>query len=83
MKLLEILSQIREQIIKKKIDIKDLFNELDKNKNGELSLDEFKKLFTKLDLQDIKDDDMFCILSYIDTNEDSKLKYKEFMNLLT
>ena len=83
MKLLEILSQIKEQIIKKKIDIKDLFNELDKNKNGELSLDEFKKLFTKLDLQDIKDDDMFCILAYIDTNEDSKLKYKEFMNLLT
>ena len=82
MRLLEIISEIKEQITKKKIDIKKLFDELDKNKNGELSLEEFKKIFKKLDLEEINDEDIFYIITYIDTNEDSKLQYKEFMDLL-
>ena len=82
MRLLELLSLIKEQINNNKINIKELFNQLDKNKNGRLSLKEFKKLFIKLNIEEINEEDITYIMSHLDSNKDGKLQYKEFLNLL-
>jgi Ca2+-binding EF-hand superfamily protein len=82
MRLLELLSMIKEQINKNKINIKELFDQLDKNKNGRLNLKEFKNLFTKLNIEEINEEDIIYILSHLDSNKDGKLQYKEFLNLL-
>jgi len=82
MRLLELLSMIKDQINKNNINIKELFYQLDKNKNGRLSLKEFKKLFTKLNFEDIGKEDITYIMSHLDSNKDGKLQYKEFLNLL-
>ena len=82
MRLLELLSMIKEQINNNKINIKELFDQLDKNKNGRLSLKEFKKLFIKLNIKEINEEDITYIMSHLDSNKDGKLQYKEFLNLL-
>ena len=83
MKLIGLLSDIKEKISKKDIDIKELFKKLDKNNNGKLSLKEFKKLFTMIEIEDIEEKDINYILLSFDTNNDGKLQYKEFLNLMT
>ena len=40
-------------------------------------------MFTNLQLEDISEDDIIHIISYLDTNEDGKLQYKEFLNLMS
>lgn len=82
MRLLELLSMIKEQIIENDINIKELFDQLDKNKNGRLSFKEFKKLFTKLNIEELNEEDILYIMSHLDSNKDGKLQYKEFLNLL-
>ena len=82
MRLLELLSMIKEQINNNKMNIKELFDQLDKNKNGSLSFKEFKKLFTKLNIDEINEEDIIYIMSHLDSNKDGKLQYKEFLNLL-
>jgi len=82
MRLLEIFSEIKEKISKNNIDIEELFNELDKSKNGKLSFEEFKKIFIKIDIEDINNEDIYNIISHLDSNEDGKIQYKEFLNLL-
>jgi Ca2+-binding EF-hand superfamily protein len=82
MRILELLSMIKEQINYNKINIKELFEQLDKNKNGRLSFKEFKKLFTNLNIEKIKEEDITYIMSHLDSNKDGKLQYKEFLNLL-
>ena len=82
MRLLELLSIIKEEILKKNIDIKELFHKLDKNKNGKLSLREFKKLFTTLKIENINEEDITYVMSYFDINKDGKLQYQEFLSLL-
>ena len=83
MKLLELLSTIKEQIIENKIDLKELFKQLDKNKNGRLSLKEFKKIFEKLNIEEMNEEDIIYIISHLDSNKDGKIQYKEFLNLMS
>ena len=83
MRLLELLSIIKEEIVKNKIDIKELFDKLDKNKNGKLSLGEFKKLFINLKIENVNENDITYIMSYFDINKDGKLQYQEFLSLMS
>ena len=82
MRLLNLLSLIKQEIIKNDINLEELFNQLDKKKNGKLSFNEFKKLFKNLNIEDIKEEDITYIMIYLDTNKDGNLQYKEFLNLL-
>ena len=41
-----------------------------------------KKIFIKLDIEDINNEDIYNIISHLDSNEDGKIQYKEFLNLL-
>ena len=82
MRLLNLLSSIKQEIIKNNINLEELFNQLDKKKNGKLSFNEFKKLFKNLNIEDIKEEDITYIMIYLDTNKDGNLQYKEFLNLL-
>ena len=83
MRLIGLLSNVKEQITKRNIDINELFKQLDKNNNGKLSLKEFKKLFKMLNIEDISENDIHYIIISFDLNNDGKLQYKEFLNLMT
>ena len=83
MRLIGLLSNVKEQITKRNIDINELFKQLDNNNNGKLSLKEFKKLFKMLNIEDISENDIHYIIISFDLNNDGKLQYKEFLNLMT
>ncbi|XP_046739856.1 sarcoplasmic calcium-binding protein isoform X1 [Diprion similis] len=55
-----------------------LFKAVDKDKSGEISVEEFKLFFQCLGLTS---EDAAVSFSYIDTNEDGKLSRKEFVRL--
>ena len=82
MRLLNLLSLIKQEIIKNNINLDELFNQLDKKKNGKLSFNEFKKLFDKLIIENINEEDIAYIMIHLDTDKDGNLQYKEFLNLL-
>ena len=62
MRLIELLSEIKEFIKNNDINIKTLFDELY--------------------IVDINDKDIIKISSYLDSNQDGKIQYKEFLKLL-
>ncbi|XP_014214343.1 sarcoplasmic calcium-binding protein [Copidosoma floridanum] len=55
-----------------------LFKAVDKDKSGEISVQEFKLFFQCLGLHN---DDAVVSFTYIDTNEDGKISLKEFVKL--
>ena len=82
MRLINLMSQIKEHIDKNKINLKIMFDKYDKNNKGKISVKEFKNIFNELNVPEFKKDDIDYILICLDVNKDGKLPYKEFVSLL-
>ncbi len=77
----EIKSKIREEVTKRGYDMKKIFEKIDKNKNGKLEGNEFEALFTILDIEDIKRDDVILLSATLDTNKNGLIEYEEFLSI--
>ena len=82
MRLINLMSQIKEHIDKNKINLKIMFDKYDKNNKGKISVKEFKNIFNELNVPEFKKDDIDYLLICLDVNKDGKLPYKEFVSLL-
>lgn len=58
--------------------LKEAFDEFDKDKNGYMSLDEIVKLSSKLGVKVAKRD-LEALFHSIDTDKDNKLSFEEFL----
>ena len=83
MRLINLMSQIKEHIDNNKIDLKIMFDKYDKNKIGKISINEFTNIFKELKVPEIEKEDIDYMLICLDVNKDGKLPYKEFISLLT
>jgi len=82
MRLINLMSQIKETIDNNKIDLKIMFDKYDKNKIGKISINEFTNIFKELKVPEIEKEDIDYMLICLDVNKDGKLPYKEFISLL-
>ena len=82
MRLINLMTKIKEHIDNNKIEIKKLFEKYDKNNNGFLAIKEFRNLFSELNIEEMTEDDINYIIICLDVNKDGKLIYKEFVSLL-
>ena len=82
MRLIGLMTKIKEHIDINKIDVKILFEKYDKKKVGKISIKEFISLFNELNIPEISEDDIDYIMICLDVNKDGKLPYKEFLSLL-
>jgi calcium-dependent protein kinase len=71
-----IASRLKESDIK---DLKEIFEAFDKNKDGQISYDEFEKGLLKLNSQDIKPEEIKSYFTSIDTDKNGKIDYTEFI----
>ena len=68
-------TRLRDQDIK---NLKNIFIEMDINKDGTLSLEEFKIALKKI----VKENEIKEIFSEVDTNNSNKIEYNEFITAL-
>lgn len=59
-------------------NLRRAFKQADLDKNGYLSVVEFKTCIRKI-IKDIKEDDLFYVLSELDSNMDGQISYDEFL----
>jgi calcium-dependent protein kinase len=71
-----IASRLKESDIK---DLKEIFKAFDKNKDGQISFDEFEKGLLKLNSKDIKPEEIKSYFTSIDTDKNGKIDYTEFI----
>lgn len=78
--MLNILSIFKSNSIKNKLLF--IFNILDKNKRGKITVDEYKEYFYIINIKDINnkelDDIILNTFQYADSNNDGYLDFKEF-----
>ena len=72
-------TRLKENEIK---ELKKLFCEMDKNKDGTLTFEEIKKCLMKLNSEKEKDDELLKLFEGIDTNNSNKIEYTEFISAL-
>ena len=71
-----IATRLKEKDIK---HLKEIFHEMDVNKDGTLTFEEIKKCLMKLNSEKDKDDELLKIFEGIDTNNSNKIEYTEFI----
>lgn len=59
-------------------NLRRAFKQADLDKDGYLNVVEFKTCIRKI-IKDIKEDDLFYILSELDANMDGQISYDEFL----
>ena len=75
-------SRLKEKEIK---DLKSMFLEIDANKDGTISMDEFKKCLIEANVQskiDISEKEIEDIFKSIDTNNSKRIEYTEFISAM-
>ena len=73
-----IATRLKEKEIK---DLKELFNAIDTNKDGILSLDEIKNCLVKLNIgKKMNNDEIIALFKEIDTDNSKKIEYTEFIS---
>jgi calcium-dependent protein kinase len=75
---------IDKKILKNKKVLKFMFDFLDKNRNGEISLEELKEVFRKEDGYDSKEDEKHLteLIKSIDTDLNGQISFEEFYNMM-
>ncbi|KAJ8032277.1 EF-hand calcium-binding domain-containing protein 6 [Holothuria leucospilota] len=73
-----VLQKINKQLMKEWKNLRRAFKQADQDKNGYLDVVEFKTCIRKI-IKDIKEDDLFYVLSELDANMDGKISYDEFL----
>ncbi|PIK62878.1 putative EF-hand calcium-binding domain-containing protein 6 [Apostichopus japonicus] len=73
-----VLLRIKKQLMKEWKNLRRAFKQADLDKNGYLSVVEFKTCIRKI-IKDIKEDDLFYVLSELDSNMDGQISYDEFL----
>ena len=76
-----IVERIKNEFKKRKLNVRKLFEKLDKNKNGTLEGSEFELLFTVLDIDGVSEDDVLYLNSFLDENKNGLIEYNEFLKL--
>ena len=71
---------VNERIILTEAYIKNAFNAIDKDKNGEITLDEIKELYEHD--KGMSDEVFKAIVKEVDTNKDGKISFEEFNGTL-
>ena len=73
-----VATRLKEKEIK---ELKDIFNEMDTNKDGILTFDEIKNCLIKLNSEkNVKNDDIISLFKGLDTNKSRKIEYTEFIS---
>ena len=60
-------------------DLNEIFKAFDKNRDGQISFDEFEKGLLKLNSKDIKPEEIKSYFTSIDTDKNGKIDYTEFI----
>ena len=81
-RLIYLISSIKECINKNKFDIKKFFEKYDKNKTGKILIKDLLKLFTELNMEEISEEDKEYLIICLDINRDGNIPYKELVSLL-
>ena len=81
-RLKEILSIINTNIKEKNIDVNDLMKKYDKNSTGLIGNSEFNEFIISLDIPEINNDDIDYLKKFLEIDEKSKIKYKDFINII-
>ena len=71
-----IASRLKESDIK---DLNEIFKAFDKNKDGQISFDEFEKGLLKLNSKEIKPEEIKSYFTSIDTDKNGMIDYTEFI----
>ena len=71
-----IASRVPDEDINK---LKKIFEEMDTDKSGTLSINEIKTGLDKIEKEKISDQEKYEIIKHIDTNKSQKIEYNEFL----
>lgn len=79
---IDVLKEVVMAISQSKIPLRDAFSVFDKNKDGNISPDEFRQVLTNMQIQ-LSPTQITQLMQRIDVNRDGKLNYEEFKKLFS
>jgi len=77
-----VLEKIREGMRQHFPLVRDVFRKFDSDKDGVLTLCEFKQVLEKYGFANLPDDEVLVIMKYFDTRQDGQVSYNEFCDAL-
>lgn len=75
----EVLKKLRNMIFLKHVRITDAFRDIDKDKGGTITLEEFRQMFRNLNL-DVSEQEIITLMRFFDQDRDGEISLQEFIN---
>ena len=66
------------------VSLKEMFGEIDQDKSGSISFDEFRKFMNDSGVEEaMSDKEIQDMIGHVDKNKDKKISYNEFVKIMT